>query len=106
MSEENITYNKGDVLKPEYTHTGYCQIFHVEDVSEDMNCVLGDKLYHVYTDFGNAMKYTKEELDMSYTVVGNEPVHERMLRWKENVISMVEEYENMLFWERRDKKGE
>lgn len=102
MSEEDITYNKGDVLRPECTHTGYCQIFHVENVPESRKrYYMDDKLYHVYTDFGNKVVYTKEELEMAYTVVGNEPVHERMLKWKENVLSMVEEYESMLFLKKR-----
>lgn len=91
-------YKIGDVLKPTDSITGYCQIYKVSDIpSRRLGLYSSDnsvtKLYHVYTDFGNTVVFIEKEISDHYEVVCNEDVYERMLRWRENVLRMVDEWE-------------
>lgn len=91
-------YKEGDVLKPITYLTGYVQIYKVQDIPEERwgyysNDNSVKELYHVYTDFGNTFTLTEKEIGDHYEVMGNEPVYDRMLLWKENVCKVVNDYE-------------
>ena len=94
-------YKEGDVLKPTSFLTGYSQIYKVQDVPEERSGYYSNdnsvkELYHGYTDFGNTFVFTEKEIEDHYEVVGNEPVYDRMLRWKKNVCRVVDDYEKTL----------
>lgn len=88
-------YKQGDILRPTQAHTGYCQIWSVQVIPEGRLAYYSedgsvDKIYHVYTDFGNYFPLTGKEITSGYEVVGNECVRERVARWQEGVMRVVE----------------
>ena len=97
-------YKEGNVLKPITFLTGFAQIYKVQDIPEERlgyysNDNSVKELYHGYTDFGNVFTFTEKEIEDHYEVVGNECVYDRMLRWKENVCRVVDDYEKGVVWE-------
>lgn len=91
-------YKEGDILKPISFLTGFAQIYKVQYIPErrlGLYSIEGSvkELYHIYTDFGNTFILTEKEIADSYEVVGNEPVYDRMLIWKDNVCKVVDDYE-------------
>ena len=89
-------YKEGDILKPISFLTGFAQIYKVQYIPEECsNDGSVKELYHVYTDFGNTFVFTEKEIENGYEVLRNEPVYGRMLRWKENVCKVVNDYEKL-----------
>lgn len=88
----------GDVFFPKSIRTGAgcCQIYHIQEVPESRRGMYSedgsvDKLYHVYTDFGNKLTLTGKELKEEFHLIGNEDVRERLEVWKNNVLRVVGE---------------
>lgn len=91
-------YRVGDVFFPKSigTGAGCCQVYHIQKVPESRRGIYSadgsvDRLYHVYTDFGNKLILTGKELKKEFHLIGNRDVRERLKVWKENVLKVVEE---------------